>query len=418
VTGQSTVTGTSLLTGNATTTSIRNGTTNGTISQITASTSAPSITVIGGITHSMTGNGTATSSSILPTNTVPCNGFPEFCTRKYSNISNVCTHNSAYVVKNNAASNQQLPILDQLYDGVRMIQGGTHYVNDTIYNCHTSCDILNAGTFQSMLETLVSWLAQNRNEVLTLLIANSDFVSVEKYIPAIQASGLINYVYTPQYIPQYRDQWPTLGNMILRNQRVVIFMDYMADQKKYPYILDQYSHIWETPFSPQDPAFPCTPDRPPNLNTTFAKENMMYLANHNLNTAIDLNAILGSSGHEPILIPNTAQIRNTNSNNTEFGQSGLMIERCTDMWDRPPTFFVVDYYNLGSPEPGSVLRAVAKANGVVYRRECCGRGGALSGGERTVGRPFGFAGMGEGMGWWWRTVGLGGVVLGGIMGVL
>jgi hypothetical protein len=326
----------------------------------------------------------------------------------------VCTHNSAYVVKNNAASNQQLSILDQLYDGVRMIQGGTHYVNDTIYNCHTSCDILNAGTFQSMLETLVGWLAQNRNEVLTLLIANSDFVPVEKYIPAIEASGLMPYVYTPEYIPQFRSQWPTLGSMIVRNTRVVILMDYKADQTKYPFILDQYSHVWETPFSPQDPAFPCDPDRPPNLNTTFARENLMYLANHNLNTAIDLNAILGSGDHEPILIPNTAHIANTNSNNTDFGQSGAMIERCTNQWGLPPNFFVVDYYNIGSPQPGSVLRAVAKANGVEYQRDCCGKGKASSAGERRAVLPFSFSYSSSsswGMVMWW-TFGVG--ALGGM----
>jgi hypothetical protein len=346
----------------------------------------------------------------------------------------VCTHNSAYVVKNNAASNQQLPVIDQLYDGVRMseltsyfpiprfrtdiritVQGGTHYVNDTIYNCHTSCDLLNAGTFQSTLETLANWLSQNRNEVLTLLIANSDFVPVEKYIPALEASGLMPYVYTPEFVPQFREQWPTLGSMIVRNTRLVIFMDYMADQKKYPFILDQYSHIWETPFSPQDPAFPCTPDRPPNLNTTFARENLMYLANHNLNTAIDVAAILGGGNQEPILIPNTAQIANTNSNGTGFGQSGRMIQNCTNIWGRPPTFFVVDYYNIGSPEPGSVLRAVAKANGVEYQRGCCGRGGARSQAERRLSLPWDVLSSSSRSLVW--TVGLGaagGLVLGGL----
>ena len=61
-----------------------------------------------------------TSSAPLATNTVPCNNYPEFCSRKYSNITEVCAHNSAFSIKDNAASNQVLSIVDQLDDGVRM----------------------------------------------------------------------------------------------------------------------------------------------------------------------------------------------------------------------------------------------------------------------------------------------------------
>jgi len=163
--------------------------------------------------------------------------------------------------------------------------------------------------------------------------------------------------------------------MILRNTRVVFFMDYMADQSKVPYILDQYSHIWETPFSPQDRNFPCTIGRPPNLNETLAKDRLMYLANHNLNQAIDVSAILGTD-IGTILIPNTAELNNTNADGMQLGQATAMISNCTADWERPPNFFVVDYYNIGShdgqPEAGSVFHAVARANGVVYTRDCCG----------------------------------------------
>jgi len=384
VTGQSTVVTTMTAPLNGTATGALNGTalaSNATSSsrdsQITVSPTSYSLTVIAGSTHTSNGTstsnsgGTSTSTSARPTNTVPCNGFPEFCSRKYSNISNVCSHNSAFVKKNNAASNQQLPILNQLYDGVRMLQGETHLVNNTIYNCHTECSLLNAGTFQAELEVVNGWLRDNPYEVLTILISNSDFVDVEHYVAPITNSGLLNYVYEPAYIPQYRDQWPTLGEMILRNKRVVFFMDYMADQAKVPYILDQYSHIWETPFSPQDRNFPCTIGRPPDLNETLARDQLMYLANHNLNQAIDVSAILGTN-IGTILIPNTAELNNTNADGLQIGQATAMVSNCTQDWGRPPNFLVVDYYNIGSPEAGSVFHTVAKANGVVYTRDCCG----------------------------------------------
>ena len=99
-----------------------------------------------------------------------------------------------------------------------------------MYSCHTSCDLLNAGTYQSELETVVGWLKDNPYDVVTILIVNSDLTTVENFIPAIQDSGLAEYLYTPKYVPQHKDQWPTLGEMILNNDRAVVFMDYNANQ--------------------------------------------------------------------------------------------------------------------------------------------------------------------------------------------
>lgn len=343
-------------------------------SRITRSTESVELTQLGGATPTTNGtNSTAssTSSSAQPTNTVPCNGFPEFCDRKYSNITQITAHNAAFVVPNNAASNQEVPILGQLNDGVRMLQGQVHWVNDTMYNCHSSCDQLNAGTWQSELETVQTWLQDNPYDVVTILIGNSDVRPVEDFVPAITNAGLLPYVYEPEYVPQFRDQWPTLGDMIIRNKRLVIFLDYEANQESVPYILDQFTHMFETPFSPVDQSFPCTLDRPPDLDETDARDNYMYLANHNLNTAIDLSS-LGLSTGEAILIPNTAEVNQTNGQENQFGRLGAMSLNCTADWGRPPNFLLVDYYNRGSPEAGSVFHVAAAANGVEYTQECCG----------------------------------------------
>jgi len=262
-------------------------------------------------------------------NTQPCNSYPEFCNRKYSNITEVCAHNSAFAIPNNAGSNQALGIVDQLNDGVRMLQGETHWVNDTVMNCHTTCDLLNAGTWQSELETIASWLDSNPFDVVTFLIVNSDQVAVENYEAAVQNSGISRYLYTPAFVPQHRDQWPTLGEMILSGKRFVMFMDYKANQESVPYILDEFTHIWETPFSPQNQSFPCDIQRPPGLNETIAREQYMYLANHNLNTAIDLGALIGSSSMEAILVPNTAGINETNGEFNQFGQLAAMNQNCS-----------------------------------------------------------------------------------------
>lgn len=61
-----------------------------------------------------------TSSAAAPTNTQPCNGYTELCARKFSNVTEVCAHNSPFDVKNNAASNQDFGVATQLNDGIRM----------------------------------------------------------------------------------------------------------------------------------------------------------------------------------------------------------------------------------------------------------------------------------------------------------
>jgi hypothetical protein len=111
------------------TTSSSSGTSSGTSSETSSGTATgtsvtqsvqtsthQNVTQIAGSSHT----GTATSTAPAVSNTVPCNNYPEFCSRKYSNITEVCAHNSAFSIKNNAASNQVLSIYDQLNDGVRM----------------------------------------------------------------------------------------------------------------------------------------------------------------------------------------------------------------------------------------------------------------------------------------------------------
>jgi len=273
------------------------------------------------------------------------------------------------------------PITAQLNDGIRMIQGEVHRVNDTMFSCHTSCDLLNAGTYQSELETVLDWVENHPYDVVTLLIVNSDYatVQVEDFVSAFENSGIIPYLYIPPKVPMHLDDWPTLSEMILTRKRVVAFMDYNANQTAVPYILDEFTHMWETPFSPQDRNFPCTIQRPPTLtNTTVAAEQYMYMANHNLNQAV---TFLGNT----LLIPNTAELNVTNAAGYDTGMLGEMTGNCTckfttssqlehtliftATYNRPPNFLLVDYYNVGS---GSVFEVAAKYNNVTYNRPCCG----------------------------------------------
>jgi hypothetical protein len=66
------------------------------------------------------GSSVASSSSHAPTSgSVQCNGYAEFCDRKYSNVTYVVAHNSPFHIAHNAASNQDFDVTTQLDNGVR-----------------------------------------------------------------------------------------------------------------------------------------------------------------------------------------------------------------------------------------------------------------------------------------------------------
>ncbi|KAJ5707336.1 tat pathway signal sequence [Penicillium malachiteum] len=346
--------------------SVLNATTTG--NSTATKTSATDVVIVG--TGSSSSNSTATTSSSGVVNTQACNGYTELCSRQYSNITMVTAHNSPFVKKNNIASNQYYDVTTQLDDGIRMVSFEAHYYEDDIYLCHTSCDLLNMGTLEDYLKIVTKWIEKHPYDVVTVLIVNSDYVSPGNFSAPIEDSGLIDYVYEPWKIPMSLDDWPTLSDMILRGKRAVVFMDYEADQDEYPYILDEFSQMWETPFSPINRKFPCTVQRPTDITTAQAKKRM-YMANHNLNLEVILDDI-------DILIPDGAQINVTNAV-SGYGSLGLMANNCLAKWDRAPNFLLVDYYNDGN-FPGSVFEVAAQMNNVTYNGDCCGTtSDALSG---------------------------------------
>ncbi|KAL8648826.1 MAG: hypothetical protein Q9210_004763 [Variospora velana] len=156
-------------------------------SSITLSSSSASFSLLQGTLQSTTpANATSTvnststqaSASAQPANTQPCNNYPEFCARKYSNITEVAAHNSPFVMSNNAAANQALKVIDQLNDGIRMLQGQTHIINGTLFYCHTSCGLLNAGAAESYFTDIARWVRRHPYDVVTLLIGNADLANV------------------------------------------------------------------------------------------------------------------------------------------------------------------------------------------------------------------------------------------------
>lgn len=325
-------------------------------------TSTSSITTAGNFSQTSTG-------PAEPTNTQPCNNYVELCTRKYSNITFVAAHNSPFVRPGNTASNQELPVDMQLNDGIRLLQGQMQWPSNSSspHFCHTSCDLLDAGPITEWLTEVRKWVDNHPYDVVTILLGNGNYSEPSFYAPYIESTGILKYTYEAPYLPMALEDWPTLEELIIRGKRVVMFMDYKADQVKYPWLLDQFSQMWESPFDPLDREFPCTVQRPPDLSDESAM-NRLYMINHNLNAEFNLF-------DTQILVPAVNLLNETNGVDG-YGSLGLSANNCRSDWGRAPNFLNVDYYNYGSFR-GSVFEVAAQMNNVTYNRDwCCGTTGA------------------------------------------
>jgi hypothetical protein len=188
-------------------------------------------------------------------------------------------------------------------------------------------------------------------------------IPASDFVAPFEQAGLMKYLWTPPSSTLNLTDWPTLGEMILKNRRVVVMMDYGTDQTEVPWLLSTYNYQWETPFSPTDPAFPCTQQRPPNQDEEVSR-NRMYILNHNLNIDLQISGI-------SILIPAYSLLEQVNAVSGN-GSLGLNVQNCEKMWGRPPNWLVVDYYNFGNFN-GSVFQVAATANNVTYNNAtCCG----------------------------------------------
>ncbi|KAI5477347.1 phospholipase C [Pseudohyphozyma bogoriensis] len=279
-----------------------------------------------------------------------CNGYEEFCSRSYSNVSVVGAHNSYSVSAGSIAANQNYTVTTQLNDGIRMLQVQGHMNGNDLHLCHTSCALLDAGTFTSYLEEVASWLSSNPNEVVTLLLVNTDGIAPSVWAESYAAAGLVNQSYTPSTVPIAYADWPTLQTLISAGTRLVSFLAQNADVSSVPYLLDEFTNIWETPYDETDNSFPCTVDR-----VTGDYTGKMYLVNHFLDVNVTL---LG----EVIPVPDTASLTTTNGL-SGTGSLTTQSSECYSQYGYYPTFTLVDYYDVPA---GSVFEYAAQLNGVTY----------------------------------------------------
>ncbi|KAF9015590.1 PLC-like phosphodiesterase [Cyathus striatus] len=284
-----------------------------------------------------------------------CNGHAELCDRSYGNVSFVGAHDSYAIGVNNIATNQDQNITQQLNDGIRMLQMQAHLQNGEIRLCHTSCVCLfDGGSLQDYLALvyfllfhshLKSWLDANPNEVLSLLIVNSDNRPASEYDAIFKAASLDTVSFAPDSSPLTTTAWPSLGSMIDSGKRLVTYLDNGADSS-IPYLIDEFTNVWETAFNVIDPSFDCQVNRTKGDTST-----QMYLINHFLDTLFL---------SQPVPFIDQLNVTNAASG---AGSLGAQVDTCVTGYGRAPNFLLVDFYEYGA---GSVFEVAAAINGVQY----------------------------------------------------
>jgi hypothetical protein len=194
----------------------------------------------------------------------------------------------------------------------------------------------------------------NPNDVVTVLLVNSDDATPAELGAHFQGSGIDEYAYRPLSTSTIPQQWPTLQSLISNNTRLMTFVASITPDPNFPYLMDEFTFIFENDFENEDPTdYSCEPDRPSSVSTTAeaASSGRMFLMNHFL---YDVQ-LFG------IQTPNASYVNVTNAQ-TGLGSLGIQIKTCASVYSRPPTFVLVDFFNVGP-----AIASVDAANGISGR---------------------------------------------------
>ncbi|KAK7252031.1 hypothetical protein RIF29_35712 [Crotalaria pallida] len=132
-----------------------------------------------------------------------------------------------------APSNQQDTITDQLNNGVRGLMLDLYDFENDIWLCHSfGGQCYNYTAFQpaiNVLKEIQAFLQANPSEIVTIII--EDYVTSPKGLTKVfDAAGLRKYWFPVSRMPKNGGDWPTVDDMVQKNQRLVVFTSKRAKE--------------------------------------------------------------------------------------------------------------------------------------------------------------------------------------------
>ncbi|KAE8326520.1 PLC-like phosphodiesterase [Aspergillus sergii] len=299
----------------------------------------------------------AAAGTVLPRQTA-CNNSPDLCSKSYGEITHLGAHDSPFVrdasTGYSTSGNQYFNTTVQLDAGVRLISAQVHKKDSEWHLCHSSCELLDAGKLSTWLSEIKSWLDSNKNDVVTLLLVNSDDASASDLHAQFKTANLVDYAYTPTSQTSAPSSWPTLESLINNGTRLMTFVASLDASKNTvaPYLMDEFTYIWENPYDVTSPSnFSCNPDRPSSLQNDLSSalsSNRLPFMNHFLyQTVLSLE------------YPNSSYVSTTNAPSGGTGNLGDAATKCKEAYSRQPAFILVDFF-----DKGPAIKTVDNLNGV------------------------------------------------------
>ncbi|GME45576.1 hypothetical protein GTA08_BOTSDO12331 [Neofusicoccum parvum] len=296
------------------------------------------------------------------TSTTACNNAASLCSKSYGNVTLLGAHDSPFLSDSttsySSSGNQYYNSTVQLNAGVRLLTAQVHSYTDNgaseWHLCHSSCALLDAGKLSDWLSEIKTWMDANTNDVVTLLLVNSDDASASDLESEFSTSGIDDYAYTPESTTTAPSEWPTLETMIANNTRLVTFVASLdaSSNTVAPYLLDEFNFLFENPYDNTNPSnYTCTPDRPTSLKgdtASAASGDRLFLMNH----------FLYSSSALGIEQPNTTYLDVTNAANGT-NSLGEAAAECSTTYAKAPWAVLVDFFNVGP-----AIDTVDQLNGV------------------------------------------------------
>ncbi|KAG8384366.1 hypothetical protein BUALT_Bualt04G0110600 [Buddleja alternifolia] len=159
----------------------------------------------------------------------------------FNRYSWLTTHNSFARVGSTSGTgstllgptNQEDSVTDQLRNGVRGLMLDMYDFNNDIWLCHSfNGNCFNVTAFQpaiNVLREIQTFLEGNPTEIVTIFV--EDYVRTPQGLTRVfNASGLSQYLFPLSRMPRNGEDWPTVDNMVQRNQRLVVFTSRSAKE--------------------------------------------------------------------------------------------------------------------------------------------------------------------------------------------
>lgn len=245
-----------------------------------------------------------------------CNGLETLCAKRLDEVRFAMTHNAMSSAEEGwVAPNQTHAIPTQLADGIRGFMLDTHYTEEgSTALCHGFCE-LGSTPLVDGLRIFHDFLEGHPREVIVFMIQNG--ISSADTVEAFEAAELDRYTYAHDPATP----WPTLGELIARDTRLVVFHEGGGTEPAW--YMDGYaSYVWDTDYRATTvDDFGCDLLR-------GSPSNALFLVNHFLTAPLPLPSLATEANERSVLRDR--------------------VTRCESEAGRIVNWLAVDFYEIGS----------------------------------------------------------------------